>query len=185
MIEAQADIALGEAIRPAAIAHSKVHSGGLRQVLLPALVFAGAIVGSSLIGLLLPLVSRRLEGSVSLLWVAGGFLGLFAAFRILARQHLRGAGLRALGSPDTLPTRFRFDDAGIAVDSERLSYRAPWDCVLFIVAAPEHWLVQIDTTTLAMPRRAFADASAERSFVALASARLTPRAKANSVFDSQ
>lgn len=187
MVEAQADIALGEAIRPATIAHAHVYSGGIRQLFLPALVFAGGIVGSSLVGLLLPLISLRLQGLVPALWLAGGFLGLVGAFRILSRQHLTGflGGLRRMGSPEIFPTRFRFDGEGLAVDSERLSYRAPWSCVLFVIPSPEHWLVQIDTTTLAVPRRAFAEASAEQAFLALAASRLSPDAKTRSVLDSQ
>jgi len=183
MIEAQADIALGEAIRPSALAHSKIYAGGFRLILLPALAFAGALVASTVIGMLLPLVSLRLEGVASLLWIAGGLLGVTVALRILQRQHLRGYlnGLRRLGSPDRFPTRFRFDEAGIAIDSSRHRYQVPWSSVLFVVAAPDHWLVQVDTLTLAVPRRAFAGAAAEQGFLDLAAAHLSPTAKARSV----
>ena len=184
MIEARADIALGEAIRPSAIAHSKVFRGGLGLILLPALVLAGAIIASSLIGMLLPLISLRLQGFASLLWIAGGLLGLMAALRILAKQQLSGyiKGLRRLGSPDVFPTRFRFDEQGIAVDGSRHRYQVPWSSVLFVIPAPEHWLVQVDTLTLAVPRRAFSDVEAEQGFLDLAAAQLGPEAKARSLF---
>ena len=184
MIEAQADIALGEAIRPSALAHSKVYRGGLTLILLPALVLAGAIIASSLIGMLLPLISLRLESYVSLLWIAGALLGLMGAIRLLQRQQLRGYinGLRRLGSPDVFPTRLRFDEQGIAVDNSRLSYHLPWSSVLFVMPAPEHWLVQIDTITLAVPRRAFADEAAERAFVDLAGRCVGSDARARSIF---
>jgi hypothetical protein len=184
MIEGSADIALGEAIRPAALAHAKVCKGGLGLILLPALVFAGAMIASSLIGMVLPMISLRLEGFVSLLWIAGALLGLMAALRLLSRQQLRGYlnGLRRLGSPETVPTDFRFDDQGLAIVTSRLSYELPWTSVLFMIPAPEHWLVQVDTLTLAVPRRAFGDAAAEQMFVELAARSLTPDARARSVF---
>lgn len=183
MIEAQADVALGEAIRPSALAHSQVVKGGLALVVVPALVLAGAIVGSSLIGMVVARISPRLEGFAGLLWIAGALIGLTAALRIVARRQLDRYinGLRRLGSPPTFPTRFRFDDQGIGVDSSRHQYRAPWDSVLFVIPAPEHWLVQVDTMTLAVPRRAFADAAAEQAFVDLASERLEPGARNRSV----
>jgi hypothetical protein len=184
MIEAQADIALGEAIRPSALAHSKVYKGGPELVFLPALAFAGALIASTIIGMLLPLVSLRLQGFSSLLWIAGGLFGVTAALRILQRQHLRGYlnGLRRLGSPERFPTQFRFDKAGIAVDNSRHRYQVPWSSVLFVVPAPDHWLVQVDTLTLAVPRRAFADGRAEQGFLDLATAHLSSEAKARSVF---
>jgi len=187
MIEAQADIALGEAIRPAALAQTRVYQGGIRLVLVPALAFAGAIIASTILGMVLPLISLRLEGYVPLLWISGGILGLMAALRILSRRHLTGFlhGLRRMGSPATFATRFRFDDEGISVDNERLSHRAPWNSVLFVIPAPEHWLIQIDTTTLAVPCRAFADAESEKAFLRLASERLTDSARERSVLAKQ
>ena len=184
MIEAQADIALGEAIRPAALAHSRIYKGGIGLILLPALVFAGAMIASTVVGMILPLISLRLESFVSLLWIAGALLGLMAALRILQRQHLRGYinGLRKLGSPEQFPTHFRFDNDGIAIDSSRHRYQVPWSSVLFVVPAPDHWLIQIDTLTLAVPRRAFADGEAEQGFLDLAAGHVTAEAKARSVF---
>ncbi len=46
--------------------------------------------------------------------------------------------------------------------------------------APDHWLVQVDTTTLAFPRRIFADSEQEKAFLDLAVQALTPEAKARS-----
>jgi hypothetical protein len=183
MIEIEADIVLGEAFRPAAIAHRHVYKGALRRILLPAFALAGAIIFSSLAGMLLPLISLRLEGLASLLWIGGGILGLMLALRILSSEHMRAFldGLRLIGSPDVFPTRFRFDDQGISVTSSRVSYSAPWASVLFIIASPEHWLAQVDTMTLAIPYRAFPDSQAERAFLDLAAARLRPEAKRRSI----
>ncbi|HKX92721.1 MAG TPA: YcxB family protein [Sphingomicrobium sp.] len=185
MIEIEADIVLGEAFRPAAIAHSHVYRGGVRRILLPALALAGAIILSSMVGMLLPLLSLRLEGLASLLWIGGGILGLMLALRILSSEHMRGFldGLRRIGSPDVFPTRFRFDEQGMSIASSRISYLVPWASILFIVPSPEHWLVQVDTMTLVIPYRAFPDPQSERAFLDLVGARLLPDAKRRSVLD--
>lgn len=182
MIEAQADVVLGESMKPAVLAHQKVYRGGVRMILLPALALASGLIGASILARLLTLASLRLEGFTSLLWIAGAFLGFMAAVRILSRGHLKGFlnGLRKMGTPPTFATRFRFDDAGLSVESDRSSLRAPWTSVLFIIPAPEHWLVQIDTSTMAIPRRAFADEATEQGFLDLAAASLTPEAKGRS-----
>jgi hypothetical protein len=183
MIEAQADVVLGESMKPAVLAHHKVYHGGVRMILLPALALAAGLIAASILARLLALVSLRLEGFGSLLWIAGAILGFMAAVRILPRGHLQGFlnGLRKMGTPPAFATRFRFDGAGLSIDSDRLSWRAPWTSVLFIIPAPDHWLVQIDTTTMAIPRRAFADEAAEQGFLDLAAANPTPEAKARSV----
>jgi hypothetical protein len=128
------------------------------------------------------MLSLNLQSLASLLWIAGAFLGLIAALRIFSRQHMRGflAGLKGMGSPALFHTRFQFDEEGIAIASQRSSWRAPWTSVLFVIPAPEHWLVQVDTTTLAFPRRIFADPAQEQAFLDLAGQGLTTEAKARS-----
>ena len=184
MIDIQADVQLGEAIRPAALAQSRVYQTDTRAILLPALALAGAIILASLFGMLLPLLSLNLQPLVSLLWIAGAFLGLLAALRVFSAQHLRGflAGLRGMGTPAVFHTRFQVDSDGIAIASQRSSWRSPWESVLFVIPAPEHWLVQVDTTTLAFPRRIFVDERQEQAFLDFAAEHLTAEAKARSVF---
>jgi hypothetical protein len=184
MIEAHANIALGEAIRPAALAHAKVSGGGWRLILAPALAFAGAMIAASLIGMILPLISLRLEGWVGPLWTGGALFGLILALRILSRKNiaLYLNGLRKLGSPREFPTRFRFDERGMAIDSDRIHHRLPWSSVLFVIPAPEHWLVQADTMTFAVPRRAFMDGAAEQAFLDLVREHLSDAARARSRF---
>lgn len=184
MIEIEADIPLGEAIRPSALAQARVYQTDLRTILLAGLGMAGAIILASIFGMLLPLLSLSLQGMASLLWIAGGFLGLTLAFRIYGYRHMRGflANLRKMGTPAVYHTRFRFDDDGIAIVSQRSSYSAPWTSVLFVIPAPEHWLVQIDTNTLAIPRRIFAAPADEQAFLDLAAGHLASEAKARSQF---
>jgi hypothetical protein len=182
MIDIEADIPLGEAIRPSALAQSRVYKADARAILIPALVLAGAIILSTTFGWLLAMLSLTLQSMASLMWIAGAFLGLIAALRIFSAQHMRGflAGLRDMGSPAFFHTRFNFDEKGMAISSQRSSWRAPWTSVLFVMPAPDHWLVQVDTTTLAFPRRIFADSEQEKAFLDLAVQALTPEAKARS-----
>ncbi len=181
MIDIEADIPLGEAIRPSALAQTRVYEADARAILIPALVLAGAIILSTIFGWLLAMLSLNLQSMAALLWIAGGFLGLIAALRIFSAQHMRGflAGLSRMGSPAHFHTKFHFDEAGLAVSSQRSSWQAPWSSVLFVMPAPDHWLVQVDTTTLAFPRRIFA-AGQEQAFLDLAGNGLTPEAKARS-----
>jgi len=182
MIDIQADIPLGEAIRPAALAQDYVYKPNVRAIFIPALALAGSIILATIFGMLLPLLSFSLQPIASLLWIVGAFLGLIAALRIFSREHMRGflAGLKGLGSPAVFHTRFRFDEDGIAISSQRSSWRCPWTSVLFVIPAADHWLVQVDVTTLALPRRIFADPAQEQAFLDLAAQGLTPEAKARS-----
>lgn len=184
MIEAQANIMLGEAIRPAAGAHRRVYGGGSLAVVAAACIFAFASLAAMLIAAWLAPYLGRWTGIISILGFIAGAMGAIAFY---SRVHLSGflKGLRKLGSPDVLRTRFRFDEQGVAVHTDRMSHSLPWTAVQFIVPAPDHWLLQVDTTTLAVPRRAFARSEDEQAFLELAGSHLSPAALEHSVLDSQ
>ena len=184
MIEASTDIQLGEAIRPSGDAHRRVYGGTPALVLLSPLTFAGFIVVGSFASFIL---FPRGGWPSSFISLAAVVIGGIVAIATYSRLHMRGflKALRRLGSPDTLHIRFRFDDFGISTVSERVSHSAPWAAVQFIVRAKDHWLAQIDTTTLVIPFRAFARATDEQAFVALAKTRLSENALARSILDSQ
>ena len=184
MIEAEADVDLGEAIRPAAEAHRQVYRGGFVPIILASLIFATVSVVAMILAAAVTPYLGQWSGIVSMLgFVAGAIL----AIGFYSRVHLRGflSGLRKLGSPDSFPTRFRFDESGIEVDTDRVSHRVPWTAVQLFLPAPKHWLLQADTTTLAIPRRAFASAQDEQAFVELAKSRLSEEARQRSVFENQ
>ena len=184
MIEAQADVVLGEAIRPAAEAHRHVYSGGWIPLLVAALIFAAAsIAGMMLAAPLMPALGEW-SGILSIL---GFIIGAILAIRFYSSVQLGGflKGLRKLGSPAVLSTHFRFDDAGIAIHTDRLSHNLPWTAVQLFLRSPKHWLLQADTITLAIPRRAFATSDDEQAFVKLAKSCLTEAARDRSVFENQ
>jgi hypothetical protein len=186
-VEASADVELGEAFKPAAAAHARIYRGELKGTALLALLFIGGIVLGTAAGMA---VSARYPqwGSwpTSILSIAGMTAGLVLGLRAYSRQHVGGflAALRKMGSPARFPTRFRFTDEAIETVNERVSHRISWDAVLFVAPGPDHWLVQADTLTLAIPRRAFADPAAEQAFLDFAQARLSNAARSRSVFKS-
>jgi hypothetical protein len=184
-VEAHADVELGEAIRPAAEAHARIHRGELGATFALAVPFAGGIIAGTIAGMAVSLRFPQFGSwPTSILSVAGMFFGLVLGLRFYSRRHLTGflAALRKLGSPATFPTSFRFDEDAISIDNERLSHRIAWPAVLLVVPSKDHWLLQVDTITIAVPRRAFADAAAEQAFIALAQVRLSEPARARSFF---
>src|SRR5690349_6259328 len=101
MVEAQADIRLGEAIEPATVAHAKVYRGDARLFISPVLAFVGIVALALLVSMFLPLISLRLSGFDNAIWTASGLLGVVVALRILYRQRVRDflKALQRLGSP--------------------------------------------------------------------------------------
>jgi hypothetical protein len=187
MIEARADIELGEAIQPAATAHARIYRGDLTTILVAALSLAGCIIATTLVAMLISRFEPRLNMISSLLWIFGAFIGLALALRIYARRHIRGflGRLKQMGSPECFPTRFTFDEKGISVENERLSHRITWPAVHFVILAKQHWLVQVDTITIAIPRRAFSNPASEQGFLDLAAEQMRPEARRRSVLANQ
>ena len=187
MIEASADVALGEAIRPAARAHERIYRVDFLTILLAALALAGCAIASSLLTIPVATLGSRFQFLSWVIWIVGTFAGLAFALRIYARRHLDGflGSLRRMGSPEVFPTRFRFDESGIDIDNDRLSHRIAWQAVHFMLPTAEHWLIQVDTMTLVVPRRAFADTADEQAFLDLAAAQMSDVARGRSVLANQ
>lgn len=184
MIEAQADIALGEAIRPAVEAHRRIAGAGLVSMVISATLFAViTVVGTFLAAWLSRYLGRGANIVSFLAFVAAAVIGVAVYGRLALNGFM--SGLKRIGSPDVLTTRFRFDDQHIAIRTDRVSHSLPWGAVQFILASREHWLVQADTTTFAIPKRAFSSALDEQAFVMLAKKRLSESALGRSEFDSQ
>ena len=184
MIEAEADIALGEALRPAVEAYRRVYSGGWVAVIVASLIFAAVSIAGTFLAVPLERNFGEWSGIFSIL---GFILGAVLAISFYNRVQLGGflKGLRRLGSPDFLPTRFRFDETGLEIDTDRVSYRLPWTAVLLFLPAPKHWLLQADTTTFAIPRRAFARPEDEQAFVELPKNAVSEPARQRSAFENQ
>ena len=186
-VEAHVDVQLGEAYRPAAEAHDRIYRAGLASIVMLALPFIGGIVLGTAAGMAISLRFPQ-WGSwpTSILSLAGMTVGLGIGLRAYSRRHLTGflGGLRKMGSPALFPTQFRFGPEGIETVNERVSHRIAWPAVLFVVPSRDHWLLQADTLTLAVPRRAFVDSAAEQAFLNLVEARISEEARGRSVFKS-
>ena len=183
-VEAHADVKLGEAFKPAAEAQARVYRGEFAGTVALALPFVGGTVLGTTAGIALAAWYPQ-WGSwpTSILSLAGMTVGLFLGLRAYAHRHSRGflAALREMGSPALFPTHFRFGRETIEIENERVSHRVAWSGVLFVAPGREHWLIQADTLTLAVPRRAFADPAAEQAFLDLAEASLSADARHRSV----
>ena len=110
--------------------------------------------------------------------VAGFALAWNAATRRHAAKFL--AGVKARGTPETLRFTYTIEPVALVVASDRISHRLAWHAILEVIQAPEHWLLQVDTLTIIVPRRAFADEQAERAFLRTVLERITPEARERS-----
>jgi hypothetical protein len=186
-IEGRADVKLGESYRPAAEAHDRIYRAGLASTILLALPFVGGIILGTAAGMAVSAFYPQ-WGSwpTSILSLAGMVVGLATGLRLYSRRQLTGFldGLRKIGSPPLFPTQFRFGPDGIETVNSRVSHRIAWAAVLFVAPSRDHWLLQADALTLAVPRRAFTDATAEQAFLELVQASISDEARSRSVFKS-
>ena len=186
-VEAHADVELGEAFKPAAEAQARIYRGELSGTVYLALPFVGGIILGTAAGTLISAWYPQ-WGSwpTSILSIIGMTGGLYLGLRLYSRRHLTGflAELRKMGSPPLFPTHFRFADDAIHIDSGRVAHRIAWEAVLFVLPGRDHWLLQADTLTLAIPRRAFADPGAEQAFLDLVQGHISEAARSRSVFKS-
>lgn len=182
MIEAETDIALGEGFAPAALAHRKLIGGAPAMIVVPALLFAGSLVLAWLISVALAASFPRWRMWTDLVNVAGLIVGIVLALRSIAHRQTRTfiAALRKIGSPPSLRTRYRFDDQGIETQSERASHRVPWSAALFVMPSKDYWLIQADTLTVIVPKRAFAGDAEEQAILDFARDHLDQAALARS-----
>jgi hypothetical protein len=191
MLTAHADVVLGEAIRPAAAAQARVLPSHWSMIVFPAI---GMVVGT-FAAFALTIAAQRLgvlnDLVSSLLWGFCALAGLAVGFRFAMRRYLATylVKLRALGSPAIFPTEFRIEDEALVATSERATFRVAWPAILFVMRDKEHWLVQADTLTIAIPRRAFQDPerepAAETAFVGAILDRISPEARNRSDNASQ
>lgn len=184
MIEATTDVVLGEGIRVAGEAQRRVYGGGIGLVLFCALTFGIVAALGPWIGLWLRPMVGSWSDLVGLLFLIGAGIGSIMMYGTL---HRRGflRNLKRLGSPGTIATRFVFGESGISVETDRISHSLPWSAVQLIVRVPDYWLLQVDTTTLAIPRRAFANAADEQAFVELTKTKASVAVREHSVFENQ
>jgi len=110
--------------------------------------------------------------------VTGFALAWNAATRRHATKFL--TGVKARGTPEAVRFTYAIEPDALLVASDRISHRLAWHAILEVIQAPDHWLLQVDTLTIIVPRRAFADEEAERSFLRTVLERIAPQARERS-----
>jgi len=189
-----AEIRTGEAFTVIPIAQARMV--GSRKFM-AAYQFAGLFAGmllSSILAQLLPFLLRPFgieadwgdQWLVSLaifLELLGTVMGYAIGWNAATRRHAKKflAGIKTRGTPETIPFSYTIEPGGLLVASERIGHHLPWAAIQELIPAPEHWLLQVDTLSLIVPRRAFADEASERAFLGTVLARIAPDARERSV----
>jgi hypothetical protein len=195
MREIDVELELGEGGRVAPLLQDKL-AGGQRRALFPGMI--GMIVGLVVVpitGTMILYADARLLGGalglrpgpgywgvVTLVQIGAAVFGWEIGVQVGQRRHYQRylGALAARGTPRRLLTRFAIAEDGLRVESDRASHLARWPTVLEIGGAETHWLIQTDTLTMALPKRAFASPDDERAFVAELLAHMTPAARERS-----
>lgn len=141
------------------------------MVLLPT-IYALLFLVNPAFGIVLTMIDGGIHAAVT---VIGYAVGQNLAARTYHRRYLLGMFQR--GMPAQVEARYRVTDAAFEADTGRIAFAVHWPAVVELVETPKAWLLVVDTTTLVVPRTAFADRTEEKAFVAAILARIGPRAQ--------
>ncbi|MBV1692368.1 YcxB family protein [Novosphingobium sp. G106] len=75
---------------------------------------------------------------------------------------------------------FELMDGGLAISGGGMRHAIDWTAFLEIASAPHHWLLITGPMSFILPKRAFASADQERSFLAEVAGHLTAEAQKRS-----
>ena len=192
-LTASADIRTGEAFPVLPIAQSRMVGG---KAFLHGYPFIGLFAGmmlSSFLVMALPSLLHLVgieadwdeEWMVSLSFVIqllGTVMGYAIGWNAAMKRHAAKflSGIKARGTPETIQFTYEIQPDAFAVSSDRISHRLAWSAIQEVIPAPEHWLLQVDTITIILPRRAFGDQGGERDFIREIMARISPQARERS-----
>jgi len=188
-----AEVRAGEAFAVLPLAGARMVGS---QAFIPVYQFAGIFGGMLLSALFVGLLPWMLYYvgieadwgdqwlvSVSvLIQILATVMGFAIAWNAASRRHAAKflAGIKARGTPETVRFTYTIEPDALVVASDRISHRLAWQAILEVIQAPEHWLLQVDTLTIIVPRRAFAGEDAEREFLRTVLERITPEARERS-----
>jgi len=168
------------------IAHGERHT--LLYPMLAAIV--GGILGLVASGLLLVLLPPTITLGNAILFagltfmfaLAGGVLGLWLGNRRLGTLHYKAyhAALAQRGAPTAADCEWTIDEDGLVTRSARGDSTTRWEAISEVFRADSYWIVLADLSANTIPRRAFADETAERAFIGALLDRLPKLARARS-----
>jgi hypothetical protein len=113
----------------------------------------------------------------------GAICGWAAGLSLAQRAHQRRflAAIRKRGTPAELAVTFALTDDGLDIDTGRIRYLIAYDAILEVIDTATAWLLQVDVTTINLPKRAFGgDQASETAFIEQLLERMKPEAKARS-----
>jgi hypothetical protein len=170
-------IRIGEAARWAGKAAARLN-GYPWTVIIANLV--SAVV--AFVGILLISILQALFHLPVWVWFPLGAVGLYASWRV-AMMACRAWGIqfarrafRARGLVDPVPTAYRLEGDAFVSLSGLVESRAPWAAVSDLFVTGPYWVVLAQAYPIYLPRRFFADADAERSFIGAMLDHMSPEA---------
>ena len=189
-----AEIRAGEAFSVIPLAQARMVGGQGFMLAYQFLGLLGGMLLSSLfVQLVLPALLRPfgIEADWGEQWLVslaifieltGTVLGYAIGFNLAARRHAKKflAGIKARGTPEAMTFGYAIEPDGLTVSSERIRHHLPWAAIQELIPAPGHWLLQVDTLSVMVPKRAFGDEAAERAFLSTILERIAPDARERS-----
>jgi hypothetical protein len=114
-------------------------------------------------------------------WLLGVAVGVLVAigFRRWQQRHMVRAWM-ARGETNPVPVVFRVADDAFVYTAPAFEFRYRWEGISEIAPSKTFWLYISGRTGLTLPRRLFADATAERAFLAASLDRMNEAACARS-----
>jgi hypothetical protein len=192
-MQATAEIRAGETFPVIPIAQARMVGS---QGFMLGYQFAGILVGmvsSSVLAQMLPSILRPfgivadwgdqwLVSLASLITLTGTVMGYAIGFNRAAKLHAKKflAGIMARGTPEVATFTYTIEPEALVVSNQRLTHRVSWPALQEVIRAPEHWLLQVDTITIVLPRTTFGDEAAERGFLAAVLERMASEARERS-----
>lgn len=109
----------------------------------------------------------------------GGVSGWGLGDALAQREHRKRflAAIRNRGSPDEITVRFDLSDAGLSIVTPQTTQLFTYEAILEVIETAKAWLIQVDTTTIYLPKRAFSDREWELRFIRQMLGRMKPEAR--------
>jgi hypothetical protein len=152
-------------------------------------LIAGVLLSIALNSVLLTSGSAPPHSSTGeILTGVGAICGWAAGLALAQRAHLRRflAAIRKRGAPMELAVTFSLADEGLEIDTRRIKYLIAYDAILEVIETKTVWLLQVDVTTINLPKRAFGcDQAIERAFIDKLLERMNPQAQAGATSREQ
>ncbi len=166
-MQVEGEITVGEGARWAMKASSRIN-GHPRPMILSMFMTMGVLAA-----VMIPymIIEQSFMDLPEWLYLPTIILTAIAAVRIsqvVCRRYAVGFARKALaarGLPNPVFSRFQLDDSGLSTQSGRVETRAPWISVSDVFPVGPYWVLIVDAWPMYLPKRFFADVTAEKAFI--------------------